>query len=67
MAQECCDTDEKDKSKKTVLKPVLKNKHDHNEKDHDHEPGDEHQEGDGHDHGGEDAAGWKTQIGRAHV
>ncbi|MBS1744018.1 MAG: cadmium-translocating P-type ATPase [Bacteroidetes bacterium] len=62
MAQECCDTNEKDKSKKLVLKMDENNKHDHDEKEHYHEADEEHEEGDGHDHGSEDAAGWKTHL-----
>ncbi|MBC7535976.1 MAG: hypothetical protein H7258_09815 [Ferruginibacter sp.] len=54
MAQECCDTDEKNEYKKPVVKSSNKDKGTHGEKDHDHD-GD-----DGHDQGGKDSAGWKS-------
>jgi len=56
MAQECCNTDEKDTRKKPVAKqPENKNGHAHQE-------GEEHNEEDDHDHGKEDAPGWKTHL-----
>ena len=48
MANECCDTDEKDLPKKGVANQPGK------------KDGQNHSEDDGHNHGEEDTAGWKT-------
>lgn len=58
MAQECCDTDEKDIQKKTgANQPANKEGHKHSEDaEHDHDEDDEH------DHGTEDSAGWKSHL-----
>jgi Zn2+/Cd2+-exporting ATPase len=64
MAKDCCDTDEKDITKKVAAAPAddLK-KHDHKEGDgHDHDDSNEHDEDDGHDHGGGDSSGWRSHI-----
>lgn len=58
MAQECCNTDEKDTTKKV---PPAKGK----PKEHEHKEGDDHDhddEDDGHDHGSEDNSGWRSHI-----
>jgi len=56
MAQECCDTEEKDLQRKNIVDQAKKTKgNDHSDKD-------EHEEGDEHDHGEEDTAGWKTHL-----
>lgn len=48
MAQECCDTDEKDTRKKPVVNQP--------ENEHDHEEGEEH------NHDDEDKAGWRSHL-----
>ena len=53
MAKECCDTDEKDVQKISVVNQP------ENTKAHDHKDGD-HEEDDEHNHGAEDADGWKS-------
>ncbi len=50
MAQECCDTDEKEVTKKTDSNQP-ENTDEHN-----------HVENDGHDHGKENTTGWKTHL-----
>ncbi len=63
MAKDCCDTDEKDPTKKVVASKEVGKEHEHKEGDgHAHEEGDEHDEDDGHDHGGEDNSGWKSHL-----
>ncbi len=58
MAQECCNTDEKDNTKKVAAAGDT-NRHEHKEGEkHNHD--DDHDEGDGHDHGGEESDGWKS-------
>ena len=58
MAQECCDTDEKDIQKKPVANQPENNKeHTHSERD-----GHNHEEDDEHDHGRENEASWKTHL-----
>lgn len=59
MAQECCNTDEKDNTKKAAAAAAGAKKHEHKEGD-DHNHDDGHDEDDGHDHGGEDSDGWKS-------
>ena len=51
MAQECCNTDEKDNTKKVATAVAGDtNKHEHKEGEkHNHD--DDHDEDDGHDHG----------------
>jgi len=54
MAQECCNTDEKDNTKKVPAAGDT-NKHEHKEGEkHNHD------EDDGHDHGGEESDGWQS-------
>jgi len=62
MTKDCCDTDEKDNTKRSAAAAAgdLK-KHDHKEGDG-HDDVDEHDENDGHDHGGEDSSGWRSHI-----
>lgn len=62
MAQECCNTDEKDTTKKVPAAKGKPKEHEHKEGDnHEHE-GYEHDEDDGHDHGAEDNSGWRSHI-----
>jgi len=60
MAQECCNTDEKDNTKKVATAVAGDtNKHEHKEGEkHNHD--DDHDEDDGHDHGGEESDGWQS-------
>lgn len=59
MAQECCNTDEKDNTKKVAAAAGDTNKHEHKEGEkHNHD--DDHDEDDGHDHGGEESDGWQS-------
>jgi len=59
MAQECCNTNEKDNTRKVTAGIDSTKKHEHKEGDnHDHED----DEDDGHDHGSEDNSGWKSHI-----
>ncbi len=58
MAQECCNTDEKDNTKKVAAAGDT-NKHEHKEGEkHNHD--EDHDEDDGHDHGGEESDGWQS-------
>ena len=58
MAQECCNTDEKENTKRTTA-VADSEKHEHKEGD-DHNHDDDHDDDDGHNHGGEDSDGWKS-------
>ncbi|WP_171609743.1 heavy metal translocating P-type ATPase [Limnovirga soli] len=58
MAQECCNTDEKDNTKK-VAAVGDNTKHEHNEgEEHNHD--DAHADDDGHNHGGQESDGWQS-------
>ena len=60
MAQECCNTDEKDNTKKVAAAVAGDtNKHEHKEGvRHNHD--DVHDEDDGHNHGGDESDGWQS-------
>ncbi|MBP9097356.1 MAG: cadmium-translocating P-type ATPase [Ferruginibacter sp.] len=60
MAQECCNTDEKDNTKKVAAAVAGDtNKHEHKEGvKHNHD--DVHDEDDGHNHGGDESDGWQS-------
>lgn len=60
MAQECCNTDEKDTTKKMPAAAGRPKEHEHEEGENHDSEDDEHEEDDGHDHGGDDSDGWKT-------
>jgi Cd2+/Zn2+-exporting ATPase len=55
MAQECCNTDEKEIPKNQVVnQPENIRSHTHEEEDHN--------EDDGHDHGAKDTSGWRSHL-----
>jgi len=63
MAKDCCETDEKDTTKRIAATSGKAKEHEHKEGDgHNHDDEDEHDENDGHDHGGDDNSGWKSHI-----
>ena len=62
MAQECCNTDEKDTTKKVPVAKGKPKEHEHKEGDNHEHDDDEHDADDGHDHGAEDNSGWRSHI-----
>ncbi len=61
MAHDCCDTDEKDSSEKTLAKTTAPGTVNSSHSDHNHEAS-QHVDHDDHDHNSGDAPGWKSHV-----